>query len=77
MNLKELKSPLSVYWDIGPASPQGTAFHRKVCDELIENKVLSLNLTEPGVTLSSDCLSVLVRLLGEPIAVSLTVSPGP
>ena len=76
MNLKELKSPLSVYWDIGPASPQGTAFHRKVCDELIENKVLSLNLTEPGVTLSSECLYVLERFTREPIAVSLTVAPG-
>jgi len=76
MNLKELKSPLSVYWDIGQASPQGTAFHRKVCDELIENKVLSLNLTEPGVSLSSECLSVLERFMREPIAVSLTVAPG-
>ena len=74
MNLKELKSPLSVYWDIGPAS-RGTAFHRKVCDELIENKVLSLNLTETGVSLSSECSSVLERFMREPIAVSLTVSP--
>jgi GeoRSP system SPASM domain protein len=75
MNLKELTSPISVYWDIGPASQQGTAFYRKVCDELIENKVLSLNLTEPGVSLSSECVSVMERFVREPIAVSLTVSP--
>ncbi len=75
MNLKELKSPLSVYWDIGPAPRQGTAFPLKICDELIENKVLSLNLTEPGVTLSSECVSVLEHFRREPIAVSLTVAP--
>ena len=75
MNLKELKSPISVYWDIGPASQQGTAFHRKICEELIENKVLSLNLTEPGASLSNECLSVMDRFMREPIAVSLTVSP--
>ncbi len=76
MNLKELQSPLSVYWDIGPASRQGTAFPLKICDELIENKVLSLNLTETGVSLSNECLSVLQRFTREPIALSLTVAPG-
>ncbi len=75
MNLKELRSPVSVYWDIGPGAQQGTTLYRKICDELIENKVLSLNLTDPGVFLSSECLSVMDRLKHEPIAVSLTVSP--
>jgi GeoRSP system SPASM domain protein len=75
MNLKELSSPISVYWDIDRISRQGTAFHRNICEELIENKVLSLNITEAGACLSSECLSVLDRLTREPIAVSLTVSP--
>jgi GeoRSP system SPASM domain protein len=75
MNLKELTSPISVYWDIDHTSRQGIAFHRNICEELIENKVLSLNITEPGAFLSSECLSVMDRLMHEPIAVSLTVSP--
>jgi GeoRSP system SPASM domain protein len=76
MNLKELASPISVYWDIGPESRWGTAFYRKICDELIENKVLSLNLTEQGISLSNECLYVLDCLMREPIAISMNVTSG-
>src|SRR5512144_220465 len=75
MNLKELTSPISVYWDIDQASLRGAAFHRNICEELIKNKVLTLHLTEEETFLSSECLSVMERLTHEPIAVSLTVSP--
>lgn len=72
MNLRELTWPVRIYWDL-PADPSETERCLNICDEIIERKVLFLSLCDTGPSVSQLCLSVLNRLKGANIGISLTV----
>ncbi len=74
MNLRELPSPLSIYWDLPEASPD-PALCRRVCEEIITTKMLFLSLRDSGSPVGCSCREVLDALKGDIIGISLTV-PG-
>lgn len=71
MNLKELSSPIRMYWDIGPVAPSLLPDCRETAGEIIANKILSLQVTELSPALSHSCLTVLQSLKDAPISLSL------
>jgi GeoRSP system SPASM domain protein len=72
MNLRELAWPLRMYWDLPGTSPDpGRCL--KVCDELVEIKILFLSL-RAGAAASQCCMDILDRLKGRNIGLSITVS---
>jgi GeoRSP system SPASM domain protein len=73
MNLKELTWPVRIYWDL-PENPSDPIRCRKICDELIEMKVLFLSLRDTAPAVSQGCRDVLEKLKGNNIGLSLTVS---
>jgi len=74
MNLRELDFPVRVYWDLFPAPNEGTLDYMRVCEDILEIKVLSLGLSQAGFPLSPPCIKILERLRNENMAVSLTIS---
>ena len=72
MNLKELSSPIRMYWDLGP-EPASRLDHARIAGEIAAAKVLTLQLTESGPTLSTPCLTVLETLKDKPLALSLVL----
>ncbi len=73
MNLKELSSPIRMYWDIGQSAGIGDADCRRIAGEIAANKVLTLQLTETGPSLSHACLTVLDTLKDKMVALSLVL----
>jgi GeoRSP system SPASM domain protein len=71
MNLKELASPIRMYWDIGPTGNALVPDHGRIAGEITANKVLSLQITESAPTLSQACLTILETLRNKAIALSL------
>ncbi len=71
MNLKELSSPIRIYWDIGSARQPVFPDERRIAEEIAANKILSLQLTESVPVLSQSCLAVLDCLKDTTIAISL------
>jgi GeoRSP system SPASM domain protein len=71
MNLKELASPIRIYWDIGPTGNAVAPDYGRIAEEITANKVLSLQITESAPTLSQACLTILETLRNKPIALSL------
>ncbi len=69
----ELRSPVRIYWDISPGCVQDEQRHADVCEELKENKILSLNLTDSSPGSPGTSLRILERLSCENISVSLTL----
>ncbi|MDA8105493.1 MAG: SPASM domain-containing protein [Nitrospiraceae bacterium] len=74
MNLRELPSPLRIYWDLPEAAPD-QALCRRICEEIIETKMLFLSLRAPGSPVGCSFREVLDALKGDSIGISLTV-PG-
>lgn len=74
MNLKELTTPIRMYWDIGPNDHLGLSDYRRIAGEIASNKFLSLQLTETGTVPSEAALAILEMLADEPIARSLVLS---
>lgn len=74
MNLRELDFPVRVYWDITPAPNNVTADYLRICDDISESRILNLNLSDTGITLSRSCIGILEKLRDKKIAVSLTIS---
>jgi GeoRSP system SPASM domain protein len=74
MKLKELSFPVRAYWDLTPAPADSPVDHLKICEELVDMKILYLELSDTGFPLSEGCIRILERLRDENIAVSLTVS---
>jgi GeoRSP system SPASM domain protein len=74
MNLRELPSPLRIYWDLPEASPD-SALCRRICEEIIEAKMLFLSLRDPGSAVGCSCREILEALKGGSIGISLTL-PG-
>jgi GeoRSP system SPASM domain protein len=75
MNLKELSSPIRVYWDIGPPGNDVLPDYRKIAGEIPANKVLSLQLTESGPFLSQECLAILDELKDKMVSLSVVALP--
>lgn len=73
MNLKELKTPIRIYWDVTPTALDVHPDWRRICEELVELKILSLNLADSAPSLSSASLQILERLKNENIAISLAL----
>ena len=74
MNLRELDFPLRVYWDLNHGEHNKTIDCLRICEDILEIKVLSLSLYEAGFPLSPSCIKVLERLRNKNIAVSLTIT---
>lgn len=72
MNLKELSSPIRVYWDIAPE--QASIDYKGISDQIATNKILSLQLSDSGPVLSNACLTILETLKDKPLATSLVAS---
>jgi GeoRSP system SPASM domain protein len=75
MDLKELPSPIRIYWDL-EENPSDITVLQKITEEIIESRILFLSLRDLSIPLSRSCLDILSALKDEHIAVSLTV-PGP
>lgn len=73
MNLDELGAPLIVYWDIKPQLPIDPQIIRRICDNLLANRIFILNLWNPSSYLSSETSIILGCLKNENINISLTV----
>jgi GeoRSP system SPASM domain protein len=69
----ELRSPVRIYWDIGPESLQDVQKYFDVCEELRESKILSVNLTDSSPGSPGASLRILERLSSESISISLTL----
>jgi GeoRSP system SPASM domain protein len=73
MNLDELGVPLIVYWDINPQLPIDPQIIRRICDNLLTNRIFMLNLWDPSSYLSAGASIILECLKNENINISLTV----
>jgi GeoRSP system SPASM domain protein len=71
MNLAELTSPIRMYWDID--GPQGIPVDdcRRIAQELVANKLLSLQVTENAAAFTPPCFAILDTLKNAPIALSI------
>ncbi|KAF0217371.1 MAG: Fe-S oxidoreductase-like [Geobacteraceae bacterium] len=74
MNLRELKTPIRIYWDVTPTTEVRPGYQR-ICEEIVGIRILSLNLVDTDPSISGACLQILERLKNENIAVSLAL-PG-
>lgn len=73
MNLNELTSPVRIYWDL-PEGPSDSGFCKKICEEIIEIKILFLSLRDSS-SVSKPCLPLILDVLkGKNISLSLTLS---
>lgn len=73
MNLRELPTPVRLYWDLPQHLSSGVE-PRKICDQMLELKILFLSLYDASSPPTDACLDILDRLQGKHIAVSLTVA---
>ena len=73
MNLKELSSPIRMYWDIGNR-PNDPIDYRAVAQDIAACKFLTLQITQTGPKLTESCLAILDTLKGKPIALSLATA---
>jgi GeoRSP system SPASM domain protein len=71
MNVKEISSPIRIYWDIDSSKQPDFPDERRIAEEITVNKVLTLQLTESAPVLSQSCLSILDSLKTTTIAISL------
>ena len=86
MKLKEFSAPISAYWDLPenrenrdrpPFSSEkmgSVPIFSRICKELIDIKILNLNLLDQGASISEECLEILEGLKEAHMSISLTVS---
>ena len=74
LNLKDCIFPVRAYWDLTPAPLNAPVDHLKTCEEIVRNKVLSVDLADANIPLSKTVIEILERLSGENVTVSLTIS---
>jgi GeoRSP system SPASM domain protein len=72
MNLKELSSPIRMYWDIGSGALSESDC-RRIAGEIAACKILTLQITETSSAVSPSCLSVLDALKNKNVALSLVL----
>lgn len=71
----ELKTPLSIYWDLPAAASERHCDLPAICAEILALRVFNVHLLDAGATLSDNCRSILATLQGKPVAVTLTAPP--
>ncbi len=69
----ELRSPVRIYWDINSGCFPNVRKHVSICEELKENKILSLDLTDFSPGSADTSLRILEQFSSENISVSLTI----
>ncbi len=74
MSLPELVTPIRIYWDITPL-PESWPDHDRIAAEIIDLKILNLDITATGSSVPPVCFVVLARLAASRIGVTLTISP--
>jgi GeoRSP system SPASM domain protein len=80
MNLRELAWPLRIYWDLPagrqvlPENHSDPDLCRKICNELVELKILFLSLRAGSPAARQSCMDILDGLKGRNIGLSITVS---
>lgn len=72
MNLKELASPIRIYWDVNQETEKAGIDCREICEQIMSSRILSLQVTESAPELSGCCMSILESLKGTAMALSLT-----
>jgi len=72
MNLKELASPIRIYWDVNPETEKVGIDCREICGQLVSSRILSLQVTEYAPDLSSCSRTILESLKDTALALSLT-----
>lgn len=73
MNLKELSSPIRLYWDV-PESSSDSGLCMQICDDIVAMKILFLSLRDTAQETGQCCMGVVDRLRGRNIGLSLTAS---
>jgi GeoRSP system SPASM domain protein len=73
MDLRGLAWPIRIYWDL-PQGPSGSSLCTKVCDDIVEIKILFLSLRDTAHPAGQCCMDVMARLRGRNIGLSLTLS---
>ena len=74
MKLKELTTPIRMYWDIGPTDHIGLSDYQRIAGEIAATKFLSLQITETAPVLSEAALTALETLASKPVALSLVLT---
>jgi GeoRSP system SPASM domain protein len=72
MNLKELTWPVRLYWDLPPVA-SCSLDDLKICEDIIEAKILYLSLSDSSSSLGTAGLAIVDKLKDKNIAVSLTI----
>ncbi len=75
MNLGELASPITIYWDLTP-SPQVPPDYMRICDQVAAVRPLQLQLLDAGPDLSEACFAILGKFPGATPAITLTTTAG-
>jgi GeoRSP system SPASM domain protein len=73
MNLKELKTPIRIYWDLSGDSGVAVSSNLKIAAQIVGMKILSLDITSKDYLATASCLAVLGYLKEEQLVVSLTL----
>lgn len=74
MSLPELATPIRIYWDLTPLPPEPPD-HLKIADDIIDLKILNLDIVATGKIIPDSCFAVLSRCAAARIPVTLTASP--
>jgi GeoRSP system SPASM domain protein len=73
MNLRDLARPIRIYWDL-PVGSSDSDLCVKVCDDIVEIKILFLSLRDTASATSQCCIKVIDALRGRNIGLSLAAS---
>jgi len=74
MSLPELATPIRIYWDITPV-PDSPPDHGKIVAEIIDLRILTVDITATGSSIPPACFGAVDRLAASHIGVTLTISP--
>jgi len=74
MSLPELATPIRIYWDITPP-PDCPPDFDKIAAEIIDLRILTVDITATGSSIPPACFSALERFAASRIGVTLTISP--
>ena len=74
MSIPELATPIRLYWDITPL-PAVLPDYNKIVTDIIDLKILSVDIKAAGLKVPAELFSPLIRLSAARISVTLTLSP--
>jgi len=75
MNLRELTTPIVVYWDLNPQSSVSPHIIQRICRDLVDNRIFILNLWDSSSDdISSESVLILEKLSNENINITLTIN---